>query len=238
MSWSSLLVLRPPVSFQARTLFIGLACAALACMTPPGLKGVLPFLASPAGPGVAALALVAVGTSVEDLGTIRRIRIGVGLCIGAAALVAAGGLWGAALAALGGPIAWPVWLPYGAGAAGVALALRRDIGVLRDPRHGQSVRLEAISADAVRLTVNGAPVTIPAALIRGVSLATDLDGRGVFVRLASRDKVIGDTRALPWVAAHRDGDTLLLTEHQAALDAELLAVRLLEAASAGEGEYR
>ncbi|KYF48498.1 hypothetical protein BE08_19315 [Sorangium cellulosum] len=231
-------MLRTPVSFQARTMLIGLCCAALACMTPAGSKGVLPFLASPAGPGVAALALVAVGTSVEELGTIRRIRIGAGLCVVAAALVAAGGLWGAALAALGGSIAWPVWLLYGAGAAGVVLALRRDVAVLRDPRHGQSVRLEAISADAVRLTANGAPVTIPAALIRGVSLATDLEGRGVFVRLGSRDKVIGDARALPWVAAHRDGDTLLLTEHQAALDAEVLAVRLLEAASAGEGEYR
>ncbi|WP_437285036.1 hypothetical protein [Sorangium sp. So ce406] len=231
-------MLRIPVSFQARAMFIGLACAALACMTPPGPKGVLSFLASPAGPGVAALAVMAVGTSVEELGTIRRIRIGAGLCVVAAALVAAGGLWGAALAALGAPSVWPAWLLYGAGASGVALALRRDVAVFRDPRHGQSVRLEGISADAVRLTANGAPVTIPAALIRGVSLATGPDGRGVFILLGSRGKVIGDARALPWVAAHRDGDTLLLTEHQAALDAELLAARLLEAASAGEGEYR
>ncbi|WP_437686148.1 hypothetical protein [Sorangium sp. So ce176] len=69
-------------------------------------------------------------------------------------------------------------------------------------------------------------------------LSGGADGRGVFVLLGSRDKVIGDARVLPWVAAHRGGDTLLLTEHQAALDAELLAARLIEAASAGEEEYR
>ncbi|XXX73348.1 hypothetical protein WMF30_37485 [Sorangium sp. So ce134] len=231
-------MLRTPVSFQARAMFIGLSCAALACMAPAGPKGVLSFLASPAGPGIAALALMALGTSVEELGTIRRIRIGAALCIVAAALVAAGGLWGAALAALGAPVPWPAWLLYGAGAMGVALALGRDIAVYRDPRHGQSVRLEAISADAVRLTAGGAPVTIPASLIRDVTLAKSPEGRGVFILLAGRDKVIGDARALPWVAARRDGDALLLTEHQAALDAELLAARLLEAASAGEGEYR
>ncbi|WP_437574112.1 hypothetical protein [Sorangium sp. So ce887] len=231
-------MIRPPVTFRARAMFIGLASMALACMAPAGPKGVLPFLASPAGLGIAALALMALGTSIEELGRIRRIRIGLGLCVMAAALVAAGGLWGAALAALDVSIAWPVWLLYGAGALGVALALGRDIAVLRDPRHGQSVRLEAISADAVRLTANGVPVTIPAALIRDVTLATSPEGRGVFVLLGSRDKVIGDARALPWVAAQRDGDTLLLTEHQAALDAELLAARLLEAASAGEGGYR
>jgi hypothetical protein len=217
---------------------IGLCCAALACMAPPGPKGVLRFLASPAGLGVAALALMALGTSIEELGRIRRIRIGVGLCVAAAALVAAGGLWGAALPALKPSLAWFAWLLYGAGAIGVALALRRDLAVYRDPRHGQSVRLESISADAVRLTVSGAPVTIPTALICSVSLGTGLEGRGVFVLVGSRDKVIGDARALPWVAAHRDGDTFLLTEHQAALDAEVLAVRLLEAASAGGGEYR
>jgi hypothetical protein len=217
---------------------IGLCCAALACMTPPGPKGVLRFLASPAGLGVAALALMALGTSIEELGRIRRIRTGVGLCVAAAALVAAGGLWGAALPALKPSLAWFAWLLYGAGAIGVALALRRDLAVYRDPRHGQSVRVESISADAVRLTANGAPVTIPTALIRSVSLGTGLEGRGVFVLVGSRDKVIGDARALPWVAAHRDGDTFLLTEHQAALDAEVLAVRLLEAASSGGGEYR
>ncbi|WP_437943123.1 hypothetical protein WMF27_27505 [Sorangium sp. So ce281] len=231
-------MLRPPVSFQARAMCIGLCCAALACMAPPGLKGVLPFLASPAGLGVAALALMALGTSIEDLGRIRRIRVGVGLCIVAAALVAAGALWGAALPALKPSLAWFAWPLYGAGAIGVALALRRDIAVFRDPRHGQSVRLESISADAVRLTANGAPVTVPAAQIRGVSLCAGLEGRGVFVLVGSRDKVIGDARALPWVAAHRDGDTFLLTEHQAALDAEVLAVRLHEAASASGGDYR
>ncbi|WP_155798580.1 hypothetical protein [Sorangium cellulosum] len=42
-------MLRIPVGFQARVMFIGLAGVALACMTPPGTKGVLPFLASPAG---------------------------------------------------------------------------------------------------------------------------------------------------------------------------------------------
>ncbi|MFT3771676.1 MAG: hypothetical protein QM820_40205 [Minicystis sp.] len=103
---------------------------------------------------------------------------------------------------------------------------------MSDPRHGQTIKLEAISAGGLRLRVHGSEVTVPASIITGAAMAASAKGRGAIVAVRGRDKIIGDVRVLPWVAATRDADTFVLTEHQAALDAEVLVQRVLDAASA------
>jgi len=113
--------------------------------------------------------------------------------------------------------------------------MRYDLAVLADPRHAQAVKLERISLDALHLVADGAPVTIPMDTVIGAVVANSGAGRGVLITVKGRDKIGGPAGALPWVAATRAGDTFVLTEHQAALDADVLAKRVLDAAAPGRG---
>jgi len=208
-------------------------------VAPEGLSGFGAFLRSPPGLGVVSVACIVLGISVEETGTLRRIRVGIGLRLSTAAVLGAAALWAAALGAPNASLARLGWTMFALGAAGAAVALRHDLASFADPRHGEAIQLLSISADALSLRVNGSPVTIPTSVVLGAALATSSDGRGVFITVGGRDKVIGPSGGLPWVASTKDGDTLVLTEHQAALDAEVLMGKVLEAAAAGDrGGYR
>lgn len=192
-------------------------------------------------PGLAlvGLALVMLGLSIEETGSIRRIRIGAGARVIGFGLAALAGVWGFFLSdSVPNAMGIAVVL-YGLGLFGSAIAFRADFGVFEDVRYGQPVRLLKITPDAVSMMVFGVATTIPTALIRGVSIAAHLNGRVAFVHLVGREKIVGAANQLPWVAASREGDTLVLTEYQAGLDADELGRRLLEAAGvAQEGGYR
>lgn len=225
---------------QGRAFAIAFSSFGLAVLASSAFRGgFLPFLLSPPGLCVVALGLVMLGLSVEETGTVRRIRLGVAIRLLAFVLVIVAGVWAIFDGALGAMFAVFGFSLFGIGVAGAAVGFLFDKGVFADVRHGQAVRLENISANFVSLRVRGRDVTIPTASLRGVALARDLDGRGVFVLVRSRDDVVGGAELLPWVATTREGETLILTEHEAGLDAEVLATRLSEAAAAArEGGYR
>jgi hypothetical protein len=211
----------------------------LASVAPSGLRGLFPFLFSPPGLGIVAIALLMLGFSVEETGTVRRIRIGVGFRIVAFVLVLLSAAWAVALGALSSSLAVFGFCLFGVGAAGATFGFRHDLRVFADVRHGQPLRLEKITAQTVLLRARDRDVSIPTSLIRGVAVAKDLDGRGVLVLVHGRDKVVGDVASLPWLASTLEGDTFILTEHEAGLDAEVLAARLLEASTAAqESGYR
>ncbi|MDI1475076.1 hypothetical protein [Polyangium sp. y55x31] len=200
--------------------------------------GFLSFLLSPPGLPVMGLGLVMLGLSVEETGTVRRIRLGAGMRVLAFALVLVALVWAIAIGALASELVVLGFMFFGAGVAGAAVGFVHDKGVVADVRYGQPIRLETISADFVSLRVRGRDVNVPTSILRGVGLARDLDGRGVFVLVRSRDDIAGGEE-LPWVATTREGETFILTEHEAGLDAEVLATRLTEAAAAArEGGYR
>ncbi len=226
---------------QMRACSMAFACFGLAAVGPPAFRGGFgAFLLSPPGLAVVALGLVMLGLSIEETGTVRRIRLGVAIRLLSFGLVFAAGAWAVAAGALGSELAIFGSVLFGLGVAGAAVAFLHDKSVFVDIRHGQALRLEKITANFVSLHARGGEViTIPTSSLRGVALARDIDGRGVFVLVRSRDDVVGQAEALPWVGATREGDTLILTEHEAGLDAEVLASRLTEAAAAArEGGYR
>ncbi|TKD05331.1 hypothetical protein [Polyangium fumosum] len=224
---------------QGRALSYAFSSFGLASMAFSAVKGGFwSFLLSPPGLPVAGLALVMLGLSIEETGTVRRIRLGAGLRVFAFVLLLVAGVWAIAEGALGSELVVLGTLLFGFGVAGATTGFVHDKGIVADVRHGQAIRLETISAQFVSLWVRGRDVKVPTSILRGVALARDLDGRGVFVLVRSRDGVVGGDE-LPWIATTREGETFFLTEHEAGLDAEVLATRLTEAAAAAqEGGYR
>lgn len=211
----------------------------LAAIAPRGLSGFWPFMLSAAGLAIVGLALVMIGLSIEETGTIARIRLGVGARIFGFGLSVAAGLWGFFFSdAVPNAMGIAVVL-YGLGLVGAAIAFRFDFAVLKDVRYGQAIQLVKITRDAVSLIVGGVETTIPTGLIRAVQLARSLEGRAAFIHIVGREKILGAANQLPWLSATREGDTFVLTEHQAGLDVEELARQLLEASRAAqEGGYR
>ncbi|MDI1449008.1 hypothetical protein [Polyangium sp. 6x1] len=224
---------------QGRALSYAFSCFGLATTAFAAVRGGFwSFLVSPPGLPLAGLALVMLGLSIEETGTVRRIRLGAGIRVFAFLLVLVACAWAIAEGALGSELVVLGGILFGIGAAGATTGFVHDKGVLADIRYGQAIRLETISADFVSLRVRGREIGIPTSILRGVALARDLDGRGVFVLVKSRDDIVGGDE-LPWVATTREGETFILTEHEAGLDAEVLALRLTEAAAAAqEGGYR
>ncbi len=226
--------------FRGRVFAFCLPAFGLAIMAPAGgTSGFQGFVLSPPGLAFVALALMALGASVEDTGTLRRIRLGVGLRLLAAALLVPAAAWAGVIGAPSSSLA-----TFGWGVAFVGLALvtglaRRDAGVFADPRHAQDTRLESISRDALRLVVHGKALSIPSGAVRRAAVGSNLEGRVALIEVSGREAITGDADALAWIARGTQGDTFVLTEHQAGLDAEVLAQRVLEAAAAArEGGYR
>jgi hypothetical protein len=232
------------LGFRGRELSAGLATMGLAVVAPSGLKGADVFLRAPLGLGVLALAAIALGMSVEETGTVRRIRLGIAIRLLAPCLLAAGGIWAALTSNERSPEAFGFAL-FVLGAALTLYAARHDVAVLADLRSGQPIRLEEISGGSLRLSINHgetgetSEIIIPTSELVGAAAAQSLDGRGVFITVKSRDHIKGNAGVLPWVAVSADGDTFLLTEHQAAMDTEALIAQLRGAAQAGrQGGYR
>jgi len=219
---------------RARATSFGFACFGLATVAPPGIHGFGAFMLSPPGVPIVGLALVMLGISVEETGTLRRIRIAAAIRLLAFALAIAAAVWATALGAWSRELATMGAVLYGLGIAGATLGFLHDKALLADVRHGQDLRLEGISADAVTLRAGDRDVSVPSSSLRGATMAKSDVGRAVFVLVRSRNDVVGAVDRLPWVSAGRDGDAFVLTEHQAGLDADVLATRLSEAAAAAE----
>lgn len=224
---------------RPRAFFLAFTGFGLATVAPPGGKGFVPFLLSAPGLAIAGVALAMLGLSIEETGTILRIRIGVGTRLVAFGLAVFAGIWGFFLSQPLAPLMGFAVVLYGVGIAGAAIAFRHDFGVFEDVRYGQAIRLEKITPSAVSLLVSGVATTIPTGLVRSVALAKNMEGRAAFVHVVGRDKIVGAVNQLPWVSAAREGDTFVLTEHQAGFDVEVFASQLLEAAEAArESGYR
>jgi hypothetical protein len=226
------------LGFHGRSLSAAFACFGLAAMAPSGLKGFSAFLTSPPGGGVIALALITVGSSVEETGTIRRIRIGTGLRLAAAAVLVVAAIWAAVLGAPTPGLGRFGWFLFALGAVGVGIALAHDAGAFMDPRYGQAVRLEKVSADGLEFSAGGEQVILNPWDVLGVSAAGDTMGRAVVILTKERGRLRGNTSALPWIGSTRDGDAFMVTEHQAGMDVEVLVRKILDVAEAAQGGYR
>ncbi len=122
-----------------------------------------------------------------------------------------------------------------AGGALVAYGARFDLAAYRDPRHGQRLQLDNISLDGLVFTVHGRSVRIPVADVTLVAVTPAGTGRGVVIAVRKAAGVRREGDGLPWVMTGVDDDWLFVTEHEAGLDASVLAARLEEAAGAAKG---
>jgi hypothetical protein len=199
-------------------------------------RGISPFLLSPFGLGLGALVLHLVGSALEEVGTILRIRAGAAARVLAAlALVA-----GAAVALEHAPPSAAGWLMQALVGVGLVWSLAfavQDARVAADPRAGQRLRLVGLSATGIGLRVGGAEFCIPAEAISSVSITRGARGRGALLRL---DAAGVGREAIPLLEEQTaGGDVLLeLTEHEAGLDAEVLARRLRALSGRGPTGYR
>jgi hypothetical protein len=225
------------LGMRARAMAYAFPAFGMAAMGPHGPRpgGFVDFMQEPPGAVIVCLGLCALGLSVEELGTVARIRAGIAMRLAAAAgLVLSIGwfaLRGAAHPSLS-ILGWALILP-GVGAA--AYGALFDLAAYRDPRHGQPLRLEKLSAEGLLITAGDRPVRIPAADITSVTVAESLAGKGVLIGVRAGAAVRQDGVPLPWVMTGVDEDRFALTEHQAGLDAATLVQRIQETAQATRG---
>ncbi len=114
----------------------------MACMAPSGgrHKAFVDFMTEPAGVMIVGVVLVTVGLSVEETGTMARIRSGIALRLAAVAVFVAVVLWGALRGAPSGSSVGLGWALIAAGGALVAHGARFDLAAYGDPRHGQDLQ--------------------------------------------------------------------------------------------------
>ncbi|MBK9258408.1 MAG: hypothetical protein IPM54_01065 [Polyangiaceae bacterium] len=229
------LVIRHFLGFRARAFSMALVCFGLAAAAPRGLKGFVEFLKAPPGLAVVALGLMAIGVSVEESGTIKRIRFGIGLRILATAVLVAAVIWGLLLGAPLPSLSYMGFALGGVGAIGVAIALQHDLAKYADVRHGEPVKLLELSGAGLDIEANGERVTVAVADILAASAVANLDGRAVIFLVSEAARRRRDMHALPWIGATVDGDAFVLTEHQAGMDADELVRRVVEAGGGMRG---
>lgn len=194
-------------------------------------------LASPLGAGLLAVLLIAGGAMVEDRGGVASIRAGSALRALAPLLIvvayAVALVWGRSYRLAYAPVwsfaAVAVFFTH------IGYCGARDIATALDPRNGQRVRFDRFDDTALRLRARDGEVTVPLDAIRSARVETFLNGRGVSLTLASRERVWGDVEALPWLTLAPL--TMLLTEHQIGLDADAFARACLDRAERA-GRYR
>jgi hypothetical protein len=213
-------------------------CFGLAAVAPAGLKGFLAFMQAPPGLAVVALALVAIGCSVEETGTLARIRFGIGLRLLAVAALAVAVIWALILGAPMPSLAYVGFALGGMGAIGVGIALQHDLAAYADVRHGQPVKLLEVSQTGLDIEANGMRVTVAAADILRASVVGNLDGRAVVFLVNENARKRRDMDALPWIGATIEGDAFFLTEHQAGIDAEQLVGQVLEMIRGARGDVK
>jgi hypothetical protein len=225
------------LGFRARAFSVALICFGLAVVAPPGLKGFVGFLQAPPGLAVVALALVAIGVSVEETGTLRRIRLGIGLRIVAVPILVAAVVWAMLLGSPLASLATMGLVLGGVGAIGVGMALQYDWHAHADVRYGQPVRLVELSKAGLEIEANGQRCCVAIGDILAVRAVGNLDGRAVIFLVNENARKRKDLEVLPWIGATPEGDAFALTEHQAGMDAEQL-VALVLAMAGGRGELR
>jgi hypothetical protein len=229
------------IGFRARALAFALPAIGFSLTSPSGAvkNNGWGFLQSPAGLAVVALALMAVGHSVEETGGRARILLGIRLRVVAAALILPAALWAYLLGAPDGSLGfWGAAFTL-AGGSLIAVAVRHDLGVHGDLRFGQALHLVSVSPDAIRLRAHGKPIAIPSSEIEAAAVGKTLEGRLILLEVRDRGRIVGDAGALPWIVAGRRGDTFALSEYQAGLDAEAAATQILAASTAArEKGYR
>lgn len=223
------------LGFRARAFSVALVCFGLAAVAPQGLEGFVGFLQAPPGLAVVALTLVAIGVTVEETGTIRRIRWGIGLRLLAVPILIAAVFWALLLGSPMPSLAIMGFVLGGIGAIGVGLALHHDWATYADVRHGQSVRLVNVSRSGIEINSNGERTTVAIGDILVARAVANLDGRAVIFLVNEDARKRKDLDNLPWIGATPDGDAFVLTEHQAGMDAEQLAARVI-VMLAGRGE--
>jgi hypothetical protein len=227
------------LGFRARAMAFGLVAFGLALRAPAGLRGGAAFALSPPGLAIAGLGLVALGDTLDESGTVARIRVGAAVRVAAAIVTGlAAPLWSLAIPAPTAGLGAAGIVMAAAGALAIGLVARHDAAVRADPRHGQDVRLEGLRRGALELSVRGASVVVPTSAIRAATVVARGGGRATVIVVSNRDGIRGDAASLPWAAALAEGDALVLTEHQSGLDAAALAARVLEASGAAREEYR
>lgn len=186
---------------------------------------------APPGLAVIALVLVAVGQSIEELGTIRKIRIGIALRLASAPVLVIACTWAMML---GSPMPSLVTMAVvlgGIGAVGYGLALQHDWATYGDVRYGQPVKLLDVSSTGLELETPQGRATIAIADILVVRAAANLDGRAVIFLVNPDVRNRNDLAGVPWVGATPEGDAFALTEHQVGMDVEVLVQRVLQAVS-------
>lgn len=216
------------LGFRARAFSVALICFGLATIAPPGLKGFVEFIQAPPGLAVIALILVALGFSIEESGTIRRIRLGIGLRLLASPILVVAVLWAMLLGSPLPGLAVMGFVLIGIGAIGVGLALQHDWATYADVRHGQSVHLEELSPSGLEIESNGVRTTVAIGDILAARAVGNLDGRAVIFLVKETARKLKDMDGLPWIGATPEGDAFVLTEHQAGMDAEELVARMIE----------
>jgi hypothetical protein len=195
------------------------------------------FMLRPTGAMIVCVALVMIGLSIEESGTIKRIRIGIALRLLAAA--------GAAVAtccalALGAPTLSVFMIGFTLVAAGgvlIAYQARFDLAVYEDPRHGQRLRLEKLSADGLVLLAGERMVRIPLGDVTSARVTASASGSGVLLGLKRDSEARREAVPLPWMVIAVEEECFLITEHQAGLDAPLL-VECVRAATQAPRAFR
>jgi len=215
----------PPFLLGFRGRFIAYAIAGVGLILDgPRLEGgFVAFLSSPAGVAFVGGIVAIVGLSVEESGTLARIRFGIAARVLAPVFI----VIAVALAVSEHHTPGVVFV---LGTILVAAGFVHDVAVLRDLRHGQRVWLEAIRDGQLVVSIAGATVLIPLDVIAGAQVAVGDAGRGVFLHVTSRARIQGDVDNLPWVSASLAHDTLVLSEHQCNMDARAVVSRVRDAA--------
>jgi len=210
---------------------VALISFGLAAVAPPGIKGFAGFIQAPPGLAVVALALVAIGQSVEETGTIKRIRLGILLRLLAAPILVAACAWAMMLGSPMESLAMMASVLGGIGAIGFGIALQHDWATYSDVRHGQAVKLVDVSASGLELETPRGRAVIALADILVVRATVNLDGRAIIFLVNMEARKRSDLAGVPWAGATPEGDAFVLTEHQAGMDAEELVKQVVVAIS-------
>lgn len=219
------------LGFRARAFSVALICFGLAAVAPRGIQGFIGFLQAPPGLALIALVLVAVGQSVEETGTMKRIRFGIVLRLVAAPVLVIACAWAAMLGSPMTSLTTMAFVLGGIGAIGFGLALQHDWATYADVRYGQPVKVLDISKAGIEIETQQGRVIVALTDILAVRAAANLDGRAVIFLVDAAARKRETLAALPWIGATAEGDAFVLTEHQAGMDVEVLVQRVLTSVS-------
>jgi hypothetical protein len=229
--------MRPRGGSRARIAAQVGAAFGVAALMPNGGRSAIGFALSPAGLAVAGIAVALAGEGIEESGTARRIRLGLGLrLLGAAMLAVAAiavGLGGVGQGA-GGFGAILVMLGLG----GTLFFATRDLKVLGDLRAGQRLSLRKVGESSLDLEAAGVAVRLPLAAIAGVALGATTTTRGLMIAVEADARIEGPASELPWTEERVRSRTFFLDEYQLGGDALELAQRIAEAKARERGGYR